>query len=138
MSAQLYRHFDKDGRLLYVGCSLAALRRFADHGNVSQWFDKIARVEIENFETIEAARAAERCAIEREAPAHNVHFRTIRPAPRPRKGGQITPTSLRLPVDLREAIEALAEEDGRSVSNYITCVLDEHVRAADRQKRRTA
>lgn len=37
--------------------------------------------------------------------------------------------SVRLPPDLKEAIDALREQDNRSISNYIEFVLQEHVRA---------
>ncbi len=46
---------------------------------------------------------------------------------------------VRLHVDLREALERLAEEDGRSISQYVERVLVEHVRqkgtASGKQKR---
>lgn len=46
---------------------------------------------------------------------------------------------IRLHAELREALEHLAEEDGRSISQYVERVLAEHVRqrggAGGRQKR---
>lgn len=44
---------------------------------------------------------------------------------------------LRLHEDLRLALEALAEADGRSLSAYVERVLAEHVRTADRKKSRS-
>ena len=41
----------------------------------------------------------------------------------------VKPTSVRLPEDLKAAIEHLAAQDDRSVSKYIERVLDEHVRS---------
>jgi hypothetical protein len=67
----LYRHFDSDGRLLYVGISLSAIIRLAEH-RASPWFDDIARVEIERHPTRKAALAAERKAIRDERPLHNI------------------------------------------------------------------
>jgi hypothetical protein len=67
----LYRHFDGDGRLLYVGISLNAIIRLAAH-RASPWFDEIARVEIERFPSREVALAAERAAIRDEKPECNV------------------------------------------------------------------
>ncbi len=68
----LYRHFDKDGRLLYVGVSLSALSRLAQHRDASHWFQEIASVKIEVFEDRKAALAAERDAIVKENPLHNL------------------------------------------------------------------
>jgi hypothetical protein len=50
----LYRHFDKDGRLLYVGVSLNAINRLAEH-RASHWFSEIATIKVETFEDRAAA-----------------------------------------------------------------------------------
>ncbi|MBV8664654.1 MAG: helix-turn-helix domain-containing protein [Hyphomicrobiales bacterium] len=69
---QLYRHFDAEGRLLYVGISLAALTRLAQHKERSHWFAAIATVTIETFATREDAIQAETLAIQTEAPRFNI------------------------------------------------------------------
>jgi hypothetical protein len=69
--ADLYRHFDKDGRLLYVGCSLSALARFERHRASSHWSLAITTMTIERFDSMEKAQEAERQAIINEAPLHN-------------------------------------------------------------------
>lgn len=68
----LYRHFDSDGRLLYVGISLSAVSRLRQHATSSHWFKEIARVEIEKLPSREAALNAERHAIHNEKPIHNL------------------------------------------------------------------
>lgn len=72
MSTHLYRHFDQDGVLLYVGISLNAIQRLSQHRDHSSWFGSIARVEIKTFETREAAMEAERVTIANENPKYNV------------------------------------------------------------------
>lgn len=67
----LYRHFDGDGRLLYVGISLSAVARLAQHAHGSRWSHDIRRVDVEMHQTREAALAAERCAIVNEKPFYN-------------------------------------------------------------------
>lgn len=67
----LYRHFDKDGNLLYVGISLSATGRLVSHKRNANWFDDIASVTIEKFKTRSAAEKAERKAIQNENPKHN-------------------------------------------------------------------
>ncbi len=68
---QLYRHFDCNGVLLYVGVSLSALHRLSKHRKHAHWFNQIKRVEIEDFETREEALAAEGDAIVRRLKRHN-------------------------------------------------------------------
>lgn len=68
----LYRHFDKEGTLLYVGISLSALNRLAQHAVHSGWYKEITRVEMEWFDTRETAMEAERNAIYNENPKHNL------------------------------------------------------------------
>jgi hypothetical protein len=68
----LYRHFDANGTLLYVGISLSAIGRLQAHKGSSHWSNNIARVTIENFPTREMALAAEVRAIQSERPLHNV------------------------------------------------------------------
>lgn len=78
---QLYRMFDKDGRLLYVGISRSAVARFAQHGRQQTWIMEVARVEIETREcTRQEILAAELQAIRVERPIYNkagvLEFRT--------------------------------------------------------------
>ena len=71
-ATQLYRQFDRDGTLLYVGVSLSAEARRSRHKRVkARWFDQIALIEVETFSTREAALAAETAAIATEKPAFN-------------------------------------------------------------------
>lgn len=72
MRTALYRHFDAEGRLLYVGISLSAARRLEQHKSTAQWFSKIVRVEIQWHPSRMDALAAEASAIVNEHPLHNV------------------------------------------------------------------
>ena len=83
----LYRHFDSEGALLYVGISLSAIERLRKHRE-SKRFDKIATVTIERFKTRELALNAERIAIRDEDPKFNVEGRIRR---RPDRGGITVP-----------------------------------------------
>lgn len=68
----LYRHFDADGTLLYVGISLGVMHRLAQHMSGSPWTAEIARVEVMRFETRAEALRVEREAIQIEKPRHNI------------------------------------------------------------------
>ena len=70
---QLYRCYDANGRLLYLGVSLNAVSRAAQHRAGSAWFASVARIDIE---TLQCSRTEielrERTAIKREKPLHNI------------------------------------------------------------------
>jgi excinuclease UvrABC nuclease subunit len=72
--SNLYRHFDKDNRLLYVGVSLSVTQRLAQHRSHAHWFSQITRVEVEQFLTRQEAIVAERAAIKNERPLFNIQF----------------------------------------------------------------
>lgn len=80
MKAALYRHFDADGRLLYVGVSNCAVQRTSRHAKASRWFDRVATITVEWFASRADALAAEQRAIAVEGPSENVAFsRDLRP-----------------------------------------------------------
>lgn len=71
MNCALYRHFDADGVLLYVGMSAAPSQRMIHHASNSSWGREIATVTLQWFDTKQEALEAERVAIETEAPRDN-------------------------------------------------------------------
>lgn len=78
MTCCLYRHFDKDGALLYVGVSLNAVQRLSQHRDASHWFAEIASVTVTWFVDRTEALAAERAAITAENPRHNLYRPTVK------------------------------------------------------------
>lgn len=75
----LYRHFAADDTLLYVGISLSAVYRLAQHRQASSWFGEIARVSIEKYPSRAEALQAETKAIQTEKPKHNIAKRKTKP-----------------------------------------------------------
>jgi len=69
---QLYRHFDAQDRLLYVGISLSTVARLTQHRISSDWYSQISRVEIQKFDTRSEAEGAEWEAIQKEKPIYNI------------------------------------------------------------------
>lgn len=67
----LYRHFDTDGVLLYVGISLSVGTRTSAHRRAAPWFRDVARIEVQHFTSRADCALAERVAIDREKPLHN-------------------------------------------------------------------
>jgi predicted DNA-binding transcriptional regulator AlpA len=69
--AELYRHYDRDGVLLYVGISASTFTRVKQHKSESHWFRRITAITIEHFETMSQAAESERLAIKSEKPLYN-------------------------------------------------------------------
>jgi predicted GIY-YIG superfamily endonuclease len=89
----LYRFFSADEQLLYVGMTRNPARRFEKHSGDKSWWGEIARIEMQQFGTIEELRAAERAAIEAEHPVHNIRMNGSRkreaPTSEARKTGRM-------------------------------------------------
>lgn len=72
----LYRHFGKDGNLLYVGISANPQSRLASHRASSDWFSEIYRIDVEWHENRELALEAEKRAIHEGQPGLNKNHST--------------------------------------------------------------
>lgn len=70
--ACVYRVFDSEGTLLYVGCTINLPQRLELHSHRSWWYCKSHRVTTEWFDDRKDALREEARAIYTEAPAHNV------------------------------------------------------------------
>lgn len=68
----LYRHFSKNGTLLYIGISANHSARLNEHVNNAFWASMISHVKIEHFPDRDAAHSAEVAAIQTEEPLFNV------------------------------------------------------------------
>lgn len=68
----LYRYFDKDGALLYVGVSFHAMARAAQHRSSKHWWSDAVFVKIEHCATRSEAFEAEAHAVKTESPRHNI------------------------------------------------------------------
>src|SRR5690554_1450800 len=75
----LYRFYDKDDRLLYVGITNNFGARFSHHSNLKAWWEDVARSSMEHFPNRKAALAAERAAIVAERPRFNIVHNPARP-----------------------------------------------------------
>lgn len=69
-NASVYKHYDNEGRLLYVGSAIDICRRTRGH-RYSSWWDRIAKITIQHFASAKEAEEAEMKAIRDEAPEHN-------------------------------------------------------------------
>lgn len=83
MTHYLYRLFDRDADLLYVGITADPALRIQTHRRRKPWGHQIHRAHVSVFPTVDAAMTAERAVIEAEQPRHNVAFNRNGAAPRP-------------------------------------------------------
>src|SRR5262245_15349332 len=75
----LYRHFDAEGMLLYVGITSDPERRDRQHTRDSEWSRRVVTTTMERYSTRVAAFVAERSAIIAEYPIYNrMHHRRAR------------------------------------------------------------
>jgi hypothetical protein len=116
---ELYRHYDASGALLYVGISLSAIERLRQHRATAEWFDQIARIDVEVFPSRKEAVAAERHAVRTEKPKYNIAAAAI--VAIPPDPGRVK--KLHLPADFRSIpalpINLFAEADGSHRSTII-------------------
>lgn len=67
----LYRLFDHDGALLYVGITGNWPSRARSHASATRWWREVATTTLEEFPDRWAALTAEDAAIFTERPCHN-------------------------------------------------------------------
>ncbi|CAB4218072.1 GIY-YIG nuclease superfamily [uncultured Caudovirales phage] len=67
----IYRLFNSEDRLLYIGITEDWARRFKQHSRVQPWWDRVASVKLEFVDSLETAQVLEANAIKREHPLHN-------------------------------------------------------------------
>ncbi len=70
----LYRFYNEDDSLLYVGLTRDPSRRISQHAGDKSWWTNVSRIEIAHFDSLEELRSAERDAITTEKPVHNVRM----------------------------------------------------------------
>jgi excinuclease UvrABC nuclease subunit len=73
-SIDLYRYYNADGVLLYVGISVHVAMRASQHRRTSDWWDEVARIDVEHLATRSRNRALwiEASVITAEQPAYNL------------------------------------------------------------------
>jgi hypothetical protein len=81
MACALYRYWDAQGRLLYVGISRSAVARLISHAK-DDWHNQITRIDVEMHNDRPTALAAEQRAIIGERPLHNKHHNGTKAAER--------------------------------------------------------
>lgn len=81
----LYRLYDEEGVLLYVGVTSNLWQRLRAHAG-RDWWNKVARTTVEWIATREEGLKAEARAIEDERPLYNIHPTPSYALPKPHRG----------------------------------------------------
>ena len=68
---ELYRFYDASGDLLYVGITGSVRLRTSRHRTTQPWWDLVATMTVQRFETRAESEIAERIAIRDEDPVFN-------------------------------------------------------------------
>lgn len=76
MTAYVYRAFNAEGVLLYVGSSINVAARIRAHYLDTPWWFAAKRFTFDAYDTVEEARAAEKHAIATEFPRWNIDGRS--------------------------------------------------------------
>jgi predicted GIY-YIG superfamily endonuclease len=73
----VYRLFDQDGRLIYIGCTYSPEARIKQHRTTMWWGDQITRVKITVHPNKPAAHAVELAAIHSDKPRWNINSKWV-------------------------------------------------------------
>jgi hypothetical protein len=82
-TTMLYRFYDGDGVLLYVGITSRHMRRWCEHAASKAWWPHVATTRVEHYPSRVDAEGAEREAIRAERPLHNVVHSVLGKSPLP-------------------------------------------------------
>lgn len=88
--SRLYRYFNAEDELLYIGISLCAFTRLRQHIGIDEWAGQITKVTIEHFANRSAALQAERKAIREEKPKYNIYHKNSKPTKEEQQEEELT------------------------------------------------
>jgi len=75
VGAFVYRCYDDQGRLLYIGSSCNMARRLAEHADKSPWWSYCADIKTDAQDSLPKARLLEIRLIQRMHPIFNTNYR---------------------------------------------------------------
>lgn len=79
MGTTLYRYFDSEGQLLYVGITKNQFNRLQDHAKIQPWWHEVVTGTFSHYQSREEALDAETVTIATEMPKYNLAGPTLAP-----------------------------------------------------------
>ena len=107
----LYRHYNKDDQLLYIGVSLSAYARLSQHKANSEWAKSSVKMTTETFDNREDALKAEKNAIINECPLFNVTHKI---------------QEVDVEIANKEILAAYIECGGTQVTKFLAYIISNH------------
>lgn len=115
----LYRFFDAEGTLIYVGITNDLKRRCTEHRQKA-WFTEVARVDATGCNTQAQASALESLVISEHAPLYNRAGGTATSASSPgRPAVAAKHVSVKVPISLHQWLQAQSMMSGLEVTEVI-------------------
>lgn len=134
----VYRFFDADARLLYVGIAFDPAERWKDHAARTRWWKDAVDNTIEWYDTRAEAERAERTAIRYEKPIYN-KAGSVSPYKGPTtKRGMKTPRKISMDDEVWADFEKLCAEKGVTPEEDIVGYIKRRVKAYRAEQRREA
>ncbi|MYS74483.1 GIY-YIG nuclease family protein [Streptomyces sp. SID5926] len=134
----VYRFFDRQGRLMYVGIAYDPAERWKHHAAKTRWWKDTADNTIEWYDTRAEAERAEKVALRYEKPIYN-KAGSVTPYQGPTgKRGMKIPRKLRFDDDIWEDFEKLCAEEGVTPEEAITAYIASRIKADRLERRREA
>lgn len=139
----LYRLFDTDGSLLYVGITNDPEVRWKAHSYKKPWWPEVVEKAVLWFDDRMAAATAEARAIRLETPRWNIaqpdEADPFHGGGGTKKGGrpatgQTPVVAVRIPPDLVAELKLIAQEEGRSVSSLLIEAMHDWVTKKSREQ----
>jgi hypothetical protein len=134
----VYRLFDKEGRLLYVGIAFDPEKRWKDHVVFKSWWPDVARKDIEWRDTRMLALAAEAEAIRSEHPMYNSKGNDLPHVIPPVRSKTAMPNRLIRVGDDWTSYAAACEDKGISRSDDLRLYIKAQVAAHKRKQKAEA
>lgn len=128
MATYLYRHFDKNNSLLYVGITADPDRRTKQH-RAGPWGAAIARTTVKEYPTRIKAAIAELRAMESESPRYN----RIPHGEQNCKLGVAVMFAVRVPRELLEQVDVVCKEKKINKSRFARGALEKALKGEKRK-----
>lgn len=129
----VYRLFDQDGHLLYIGCTSNFETRCYHLKRDKDWWPTVATHSIAPYESKREALDAECAAINSEDPRYNIlrkGFGRGRPRRRRPPEPDLVTLSTRVPRELADALKVIADREYRYRSAEIRRLIEERIASA--------